>query len=103
MTSKLQAQVDDLRRQLSEVAERVRLHDVADAFLRGEHPIRQGDYFLLWGDRATRLDNVSSDGKWTYFDGHNHTEPFRIPDPQDHPRLYTIAEVAEILALKGQR
>jgi hypothetical protein len=94
----LEQEVAALRMRLDEVAERVRLDAVAEAFLRGDHSVRAGDCFLLHGDKPTRLYSVSSEGKWTYDDGRNCVEPFRIPEPTEYPRLYTIAEVAEILA-----
>lgn len=98
--SKLEDEIAALRTQLEDLAERVRLDAVAESFLRGKHPIRQGDFFRLWrGDFATRRSfNGSEDGKWLYFDGYHTTEPHRIPEPDDHERLYTIAEVAEIVA-----
>lgn len=94
----LESEVAALRAQFIALSERVRLTATAERFLAGEHPIRVGDYFLLYEDFPTRLSNVSSEGKWTYFDGHHSVEPFRIPRPGDHERLYTIAEVAEIVA-----
>ncbi len=94
----LEKEVAELRARLDALSERARLGAVAEAFLRGDHAVREGDYFLLHGDFPTRLSNVSSEGKWTYFDGRNTVEPFRIPDPCEYPRLYTIEEVAEILA-----
>lgn len=101
MTS-LEKEVADLKRMLQMLEERVRLEAVAESFLRQEHAIREGDYFLLNGHHPTKLVNIS-DGRWTYHDGHNLVEPFRIPDPGDHERLYTIAEVAEILAKSARR
>ena len=80
------------------LAERVRLDAVASAFIDGEHPVREGDYFLLYGHHPTRLSNISSDGKWTYNNGSHTVEPFAIPSPTESLRLYTIAEVAEIVA-----
>jgi uncharacterized protein YceH (UPF0502 family) len=94
--SDLEAEVMALRRQLDELAERVRLDAVADAFIRGAHEIREGDNFLLHGGFPTKLTNISSDGKWTFFNGAHTIEPFRTPT--DCERLYTIAEVAEIVA-----
>lgn len=96
--SDLEDEIVDLRVRLDALAERVRLDAVALRFLTGDHAIREGDYFLLDGHFPTRLDSVCrGTGKWTYFNGRNTTEPFRIPDALDHRRLYTIEEVAEIL------
>lgn len=90
----LEEQVADLRDELRALAERVRLDAVASAFLAGAHEIREGDCFLRYGDQPTQLDHISSDGKWTY-DSHEWNER----DPQrHHRRLYTIEEVAEIVA-----
>lgn len=94
----LRERVDQLQRELTELSERVRISDVADAFLRGEHPIAAGDYFLLDHGTPTKLLSISHEGKWTYFDGRQVIEPFRVPRPDQYERLYTQAEVAEILA-----
>ena len=96
----LEKKLQALQAEMRELAERVRLDAIAKSFLAGEHEIREGDFFLLNEWTATKLTNVSSEGKWTYFDGHSTIEPFRIPTKGDHERLYTIAEVAEILAMK---
>ncbi len=95
--SALELEVDGLRAQLDVLAERVRVDTVAEAFIAGSHEIREGDYFLLDGF-PTKLGSVSSEGKWTYFNGSNCVEPFRVPEPDEYDRLYTIAEVAEIVA-----
>lgn len=94
----LEAQVRELRAQLEQLTERVRLDAVAGAFLKNVHEIREGDYFLYNGTLPTRLNSISSEGKWTFFDGHHVIEPFRVPRPGEHDRLYTIAEVAEIVS-----
>jgi hypothetical protein len=91
----LEKEVAELRARLDVLAERVRLDAVAEAFIAGRHEIREGDYFLRFGDHhATRLNNISSDGKWTY----DSTEWGRDQTNLGHKRLYTIEEVAEILA-----
>lgn len=94
----LRDRVDRLQRELTDLSERVRLSDVADAFLRGEHPIAAGDYFLLDHGTPTKLLSISDEGKWTYFDGRQVIEPFRVPRPDQYERLYTRAEVAEMVA-----
>ena len=93
----LEEEVAALRAQLDDLAERVRLDAVAGAFLRGEHTVREGDYAVI-DDFPTRVSSIASNGKWTYFNGRNVTEPFRVPPSDDIQRLYTVAEVAEIVA-----
>lgn len=93
----LEIEVVDLRRRLAEVEERVRLDANARAFLSGIPRVRQGDYCVIDGF-PTRVTSISSEGKWTYFNGRNVTEPFRVPPSDDIQRLYTVAEVAEIVA-----
>ena len=100
--TELEKRLRTLQAEMRDRAERVRLDAVTRSFLSGEHEIREGDVFLLWKSTPTKLTNVSSEGKWTYFDGVHTIEPFRIPDKGDHERLYTIAEVAEILAVKAR-
>lgn len=95
----LERQVEELRQQVAALAERVRLDAVAEAFLVGRHEIREGDYFLQYGEsHVTRLASISSDGKWTY----DAMERARDQTQVGHKRLYTIEEVAEIL-VKAQR
>lgn len=95
----LEQQIEDLRNQLNMVAERVRLDVVASEFLAQAEVFREGDYFLLNHDFPTKLYGISSGGKWHYQDQHGRSiEPGRIPQPGDHARLYTKAEVAEIVA-----
>lgn len=93
----LERVVAELSKQLAEVKERVRVDAVAELFIAGNHDPREGDYFLLNGF-PTKLTNISSEGKWTYFNGNNVIEPFRIPQPGEVDRLYTVAEVAEIVS-----
>jgi hypothetical protein len=96
----LELEIEKLRTRLNEVAKSVRLDVVAQAWLAGNHDIRQGDYFLLNGNHPTQLSNVDGyDGKWTYMDVQGRSiEPHRVPDQADHDRLYTKAEVAAIIA-----
>lgn len=94
--SELEIQLDELRRRLEALTERVRITAVAEAWAAGNHDIRRGDYFLRWGDtHVTRLDNISSEGKWTF----DSTEWGKDQTNAGHRRLYTIEEVAEIVAL----
>ncbi len=93
----LEAEVVDLRCRLVALEERVRLDANARAFLSGEPRVREGDYCLINGF-PTRVSRISSEGKWTYFNGQNVIEPFRVPPSDDIERLYTPAEVAEIVA-----
>ena len=95
--TKLEEEVVALRKQLADLAERVRIDAVAEAFLLGDHPVRLNDYALI-DDFPTRLTNISSEGRWTYNNGRNSVEPFRVPPSDNIERLYTIAEVAEIVA-----
>jgi len=99
MKTNLELEVDELRKRLYEVAERVRVDAVAELWLAGNHDIREGDYFLLDGSFPTQLQSVESGiGKWTYRDYNGSViEPFRVPNQADHDRLYTKAEVAAIL------
>lgn len=98
-TIALEAEVADLRRRLAALEERVRLDANADAFLHSEHRVREGDYCLIDGF-PTRISSISREGigKWTYFNGHNVIEPFRVPPSDNVQRLYTVAEVAEVVA-----
>ena len=93
----LEVEVADLRRRLAALEARVRLDANADAFLRSDPRVREGDYCLIDGF-PTRVSSISSEGKWTYFDGRHVTEPFRVPPSDDIQRLYTVGEVAEIVA-----
>lgn len=95
--SPLETEVADLRRKLDSLAERARIDAHAEAFLRGSHPVREDDYCVINGF-PTRVSSISSEGKWTYFNGHNVIKPFRVPPSDDIQRLYTIEEVAEIVA-----
>lgn len=93
----LETEVADLRRKLDALAERVRIDAHARAFLHGQHSVHEGDCCLIDG-HPTRVSRISSEGKWTYFNGNNVIEPFRVPPSDDIRRLYTIEEVAEIVA-----
>ena len=95
--TKLEAEIIELRAQFANLTERVRLDAVAETFLREEHVVREGDYAVIDGF-PTRITNISSEGKWTYFNGRNSIEPCRVPPSDNFERLYTIAEVAEIVA-----
>lgn len=102
----LENEVVLIRNLLDDVSERVRVSVVAREFLKDSSnwQPRNGTYFLLDGDHPTRLSNISSDGKWTYYDrGGSQIEPFKIPDTKNNPRLYTVEEVAEILSIKMSR
>jgi hypothetical protein len=96
--TKLEEEVAELRAMVVDLSKRARVDAVAEAFLRGERVVREGDYFLLGEDRPTRLMSVSEFGKWTYFDGRNTVEPHRVPRPDEYERLYTRVEVADIAA-----
>ena len=99
----LEKKLQEIQAEMRVLAGRVQMDAVARSFMTGSHEIREGDYFLLYGSHPTRLSNVSSEGKWTYVDAQGRCiEPFATPDPKSHERLYTIAEVAEILAMKAR-
>lgn len=98
--SALEDEVAALREKLVELTERVRLTATAERFLAGDHEIKRGDYFVKWGahgggDEPSRLSYITSDGKWCY----GNTEYGDRDQQRKHARLYTIAEVAEIIAL----
>lgn len=101
----LDATVAALQDGIAAVEERVRLHEVARRYLQGVHNISSGDYVRFEDGFATRVRISSAGiGKWTYQDRHGHcVEPFRVPPEDGIERLYTIAEVAEILAQASQR
>jgi len=99
--SAIETEVVDLRRRLTALEERVRLDAHAHAFLRGEQRVCEGDYCVINGF-PTRVSRISSEGKWTYFNGNNVIEPFRVPPSDDIQRLHTRAEVAEIVAKARQ-
>lgn len=92
----LRDEMQELGKALSKLSARVQLDEAAEQFIASNHEIREGDYFVLPGQWPTRLDNVSSDGKWTFQERDRYIEPF--VRPTDVQRLYTIAEVAEIVA-----
>ena len=96
--SVLEIEVHELRERLTALEERARLDAVAQMFLADEHPIREGDYFILEGHYPSRLNSIDpSNGRWTYHDTNGRQiEAFRVPEPVE--RLYTVAEVAEIVA-----
>lgn len=90
--SALENEVEALRAALADLAERVRVDAVAEEFLAGAVEWRVGDYFTD-GCTTRRIDNISSDGKWTC-DGCE-ARPRYWGDVE---RLYTRAEVAAIIA-----
>lgn len=96
----LERDVAELKTRIADLEERVRIDAVAEAFIVGKHDVREGDYFLLNERTPSRLDSIEpSSGKWTYRNAHgNYVEPYEVPAPDWYQRLYTIAEVAEIVA-----
>lgn len=98
-TTKLEDEISTLREQLTALQERVRLTAVAEKFLAGDHEIRDDDFVRFPSNHAARIHISAYSGKWTYADRHGSCiEPFRVPPEDGIERLYTIAEVAEILA-----
>jgi hypothetical protein len=93
----LETEIADLRCRFVVLEERARLDARAQAFLRSDLRVREGDYCVIDGF-PTRVSSISHEGKWTYFNGRNVIEPFRVPPSDDVQRLYTVAEVAEIIA-----
>lgn len=101
--TRLEEQVEELHKQLDALTERVRLTATAERFIAGTHEIRGGDCIRLDDGHATNVYSINDhDGKWTYRDrrGH-HVEAFRVPPEDGIERLYTIPEVAEIVARVG--
>jgi hypothetical protein len=95
----VEKEIEQLKVQLAALEKRVRLNATAERFLNGEHEIRTGDFVRFEDGHVSRVFSISSEGKWTYFDRHGHViEPFKIPPEPNVERLYTIEEVAEILA-----
>lgn len=91
----LEQRIEVLELEITELRERVRLDATAERFLAGDHEIRTGDFFIKYkGSEPSRLSYITSDGKWCY----GSTEYGDRDQQRRHARLYTIAEVAEILA-----
>lgn len=98
-SERLAAEVKELQARLAVLEERVRLDGVAERFIAGNHEIRDGDCVRFEGGHAAHIRINNFSGKWIYMDGQGrHIEPFRIPPEDNIQRLYTIAEVGEILA-----
>ncbi len=88
--TRLEIEIAELYRQLANLAERVRLDATAERF-GGPDEIREGDCFLLHGE-PYQLNNISSDGRWTYGSREWHDIP------ADAKRLYTREEVVAIMS-----
>lgn len=100
----LEQEIKKLRDELNALTHRVRLDTVAEQFIAGDHTIRVGDYVRFSDSHAAHIYNISSEGKWTYLDRHGrNVEPFRVPPEDNIERLYTINEVAEIIAKTSSR
>jgi hypothetical protein len=95
----IQAMHDAMRARMDDIAERVRLDEIARRYVEGNHEIRTGDFVRFSDGHATRVSISRHDGRWTFTDrnGH-HIEHFRIPPEPLIERLYTIPEVGEIVA-----
>lgn len=97
--SSLEAKVEKLYIELHDLAKRVRIDAIAERFIRGDHAIRSGDYVKFSDGHAARVDMSNSEGRWLYRDRRGSLiEPFAVPPENGIERLYTIAEVAEIIA-----
>lgn len=101
MTMKTETEVAELRARLVDLAERVRVSAVAERFAQGDHRPREGDFFLYSESSAARLWMKRDDEyerKWGInCDGRSWEGP--TPSYFDTlKRLYTVDEVAEIVA-----
>lgn len=98
MTS-LEREVMEMRQQLAELEERVRLTATAERFIAGDHAVRDGDFVKFDDGHTSKVSINSYNGKWTYRERHRagSIEAFRVPPEDGIERLYTIAEVAEIV------
>jgi len=95
----VEKELEQLKAQLAALEKRVRLCATAERFLNGEHEIRTGDFVRFEDGHASRIFSIGSEGKWTYVDRHGRViEAFKVPPEPNVERLYTIDEVAEILA-----
>jgi hypothetical protein len=83
----LEAEVSDLRRRLDVLAERARIDAHAVSFLQGSHPVREGDCCLI-DDHPTRF-LIHAPPRRSHL---------RVQSSAEIRRLYTIEEVAEIVA-----
>lgn len=96
----LEQQVQALRTQLEALAERVRTTAVAEEFLAQQVVWRDGDVFSCYGE-VHKLIQIYDNGKWLVcnMSGHSY-EPHVVGAVYfaDAERLYTAAEVAEIVA-----
>lgn len=90
----LEEELADLRARVGTLAERVRVHRVAESFTGGSGPdaIADGDYFVEYG--TPYRVSIGSDGRWTY----GSTEYFNRP--RDVERLYTRAEVEAVSVIR---
>lgn len=96
--SAITAEIAELRTRLDRLEALAAIHVAADDFLSGDHAIRSRDFVRFDDGHAARVC-ISGEGKWTYTDRNGrYIEPFRVPPEEGIERLYTIAEVAEILA-----
>lgn len=98
----LEKRVDELRTQIAEVGDRVRVDAVAVEFLAGEQVFRAGDHFLYGSQPATVWDIKPGDAigknyeRWGINCDGRSWEGARPFDAVE--RLYTRDEVAEIVA-----
>ena len=104
--SNLEDEIVALRKQIADLAERVRLDAVAKEFLAKEVVYREGDVFRDLNDnlgpsKIYEIRQPHEIGKsyvrWGISGGH-HSYEAPAPDPATIERFYTHAEVAEIVA-----
>lgn len=97
--STLELEIDEVRERLKELHRRVRIDDAARRFIQLDHEVRSGDYVKFSDGYGVRVSIDDFDERWTYTDRNGHTiEHGRIPPEDGIERLYTLAEVEEIIA-----
>lgn len=96
----IKQELREMRVRLALLEQHLRINIAAEQFLANEHKINEGDYVKFSDGHAAHITNINDhDGKWTYMDRRGHRiESFRVPPEDGIERLYTIAEVGEILA-----
>lgn len=99
----LEQEVEALHAQLKDLNDRVRLDAVAQAFLQNNHASRPGDFFL-YGESPAKLYSLYDDNvhgfpnRWRVSCGSQSWDGPIHGEITDYQRLYTAAEVAEVVA-----
>jgi hypothetical protein len=100
----LETEIQNLRKQLDDVAERVRLDAVAKEFLAKKVEYREGDVIRRNGhvEQIHTISPPEDTGKsyvrWGVTGSHGRSYEAPAPDLEAIERFYTHAEVAEIVA-----